>query len=83
MSRSIKNYNSEVIWNYAYVVNMMSIHTIYMLPQQQKNRSEKGFRGFKVCSDYDHIAKGINRLPSDVLMRISKKIIEDPKHQES
>ena len=60
--------------NYACVVNMMSIHTIYMLPQQQKNRSKKCFRGFKVCSDYEHTAKGGNSLPSDVLMRISKKL---------
>ena len=66
--------------NYACVVNM-SIHTIYMLPQQKQE--QKCFRGFKVCSDYEHTAKGRNSLPSDVLMRISKKIIEDSKHQET
>ena len=69
--------------NYACVVNMMSIHTIYMLPQQQQNRSKSVLWGFKVCSDYEHTAKGGNNLPSDVLVIISKKIIEDPKHQET
>ena len=37
MSQSIKNCNSGVFGElYACAVNMMSIHTIYMLPQQQK-----------------------------------------------
>ena len=53
-------------------------HNIYVTTTT-KNRSKKCFRGFKVCSDYEHTAKGGNSLPSDVLMRISKKIIEDPK----
>ena len=48
-----------------------------------KDRNKKCFRGFKVCSDYEHTAKGGNSLPSDVLIRISKKIIERPKHQET
>ena len=60
-------------------------HNIYVTTTttKKKNRSKKCFRGFKVCSDYEHTAKGGNSLPSDVLMRISKKIIEDPKHQET
>ena len=41
VSKYQKNYNSEVIWNYAYIVNMMSIHTIYMLPQQQQKTGAK------------------------------------------
>ena len=72
--------------NYACVVNMMSIHTIYIyiyVTTTTKNRSKKCFRGFKVCSDYEHTTNGGNSLPSDVLMIISKKIIEDPKHQET
>ena len=56
-------------------------HNIYVTTTT-KNRSKKCFRGFKVCSDYEHTAKGGNKLSSDVLMRISKKIIKDPKHQE-
>ena len=57
-------------------------HNIYVTTIT-KNRSKKCFRGFKVCSDYEHTAKGGNSLPSDVFMRISKNIIEDPKHQEN
>ena len=57
-------------------------HNIYVTTTTI-NRSKKCFRGFKVCSDYEHTAKGGNRPPSDVLMRISKKIIKDPKHQET
>ena len=56
-------------------------HNIYVTTT--KDRSTKCFRGFKVCSDYEHTAKGGNSLPLDVLIRISKKIIEHPKHQET
>ena len=49
-------------------------HNIYVTTTT-KNRSKKCFRGFKVCSDYEHTTKGGNSLPSDV-MRISKKIIK-------
>ena len=51
--------------------------------KKKKNKSKKCFRGFKVCSDYEHTTNGGNSLPSDVLMIIPKKIIEDPKHQET
>ena len=57
-------------------------HNIYVTTTT-KDRSKKCFRGFKVCSDYEHTTKGGNSLPSDVLIRISKKIIEHPKHQET
>ena len=57
-------------------------HNIYVTTAT-KNRSKKCFRGFKVCSDYEHTTNGGNSLPSDVLMIISKKNIEDPKHQET
>ena len=57
-------------------------HNIYVATTT-KDRSKQCFRGFKLCSDYEHIAKGGNSLPSDVLIRISKKIIEHPKHQET
>ena len=57
-------------------------HNIYVTTTT-KNRSKKGFRGFKICSDYEHTTNGGNSLSSDVLMIISKKIIEDPKHQET
>ena len=67
--------------NYACVVNMMSIHTIYIYVTTTKNRSKKCFRRVKVWSDYEHTVKGGNSLPSVVLMRISKKVIEDPNHE--
>ena len=83
MSQSIKNCNSEVFGELCmcYQHDEHS-HNIYVTTTT-KNRSKKGFRGFKVCSDYDHTTNGGNSLSSDVLMIISKKIIEDPKHQET
>ena len=61
---------------------MMSIHTIYMLPQQQKT-------GAKSVLGDSNFVQIMNRQPTEeiayrqVLMIISKKIIEDPKHQET
>ena len=37
-------------------------HNIYVTTTT-KNRSKTCFKGFKVCSDYGHTAKGGNRLP--------------------
>ena len=62
---------------------MMSIHTKYMLPQQQKTGAKSVLGDSQFDQIMKHTAKGRNSLPSDVLMRISKKIIEDPKHQET
>ena len=42
-------------------------HNIYVTTTT-KDRSTKCFRGFKVCSDYEHTAKGGNSLLPDVLI---------------
>ena len=61
---------------------MMSIHTIYMLPQQQKT-------GAKSVLGDSKFVQIMNIQPTEeiayhqVLMIILKKIIEDPKHQET
>ena len=83
MSQSIENCNSEVFWELCMCCQHDEhSHNIYVTTTT-KNRSKKCFRGFKVCSDYEHTTNGGNSLPYDVLMIISKEIIEDPKHQET
>ena len=78
-----KNCTSEVFWELCMCCQHDEhSHNTYVTTPTT-NRSKKCIWGFKVCPDYEHTAKGGNSLPSDVLMRISKKIIEDPKHQES
>ena len=68
-----KYYNSVVFWELCMCCQHDEhSHNIYVTTTT-KDRSKKCFRGFKVCSDYEHTAKGGNSLPSDVLTRISKK----------
>ena len=82
MSPGINNAILGCFGNYACVVNMMSIHTIYVLPQQQKT-------GAKSVLGDSKFAQIMNIQPTEeiayhqVLIIISKKIIEDPKHQET
>ena len=71
------------VWLTMHVLSTWWAFTQYICYHNKKNRSKKCFRGFKVCSDYEHTTNGGNSLSSDVLMTISKKIIEDPKHQET
>ena len=78
-----KNCNSEVFWELCMCCQHDEHSHNICVTTTTKNRSKTCFRGFKVCSDYGHTAKGEYRLPSDVLVRISKKTIEDPKHQET
>ena len=68
--------------NYACIVNMMSIHTIYMLPQQQKTGAKSVFGDSKFVQ-IRNIQPTEEIAYHQVLMIISKKIIEDPKHQET
>ena len=78
-----KNCNSEVFWELCMCCQHDEhSHNIYVTTTT-KDRCKKCFRGFKVCSDYEHTTKGGNNLPSDLFIRIAKKIIEHPKHQET
>ena len=81
VSKYKKNAILGCFGNYACVVNMMSIHTIYVLPQQKT--------GAKSVLGDSKFVQIMNIQPTEeiayhqVLIIISKKIIEDPKHQEA
>ena len=61
---------------------MMSIHTIYMLLQEQKTGA-KGVLGKSKFVQIMNIQPTEKIAYHQVLMTISKKITEDPKHQET
>ena len=78
-----KNCNSEVFWELCMCCQHDEhSHNIYVTTTT-KNKGKKCFRGFKVCSDYEHTIKLGHTLPSEGFMRIAKKIIEGPQHQET
>ena len=72
MSRSIKKCNSGVFWELCMCCQHDEYSHNICVTTTTKNRSKKCFRGFKVCSDYEHTTNGGNSLPSGAYYNIKE-----------